>query len=306
MLLGGLNAADTSTAAVNVLDAHGVKAAVSLPEAQHDAQGVLLDRRAYVFGGGQFSSDDHILSYDPMTDSVTQAGSLPTPTSDAAVAALAGTAYVVGGYDGQQALDTIIAWRPGSHPQLVARLPYGLLYAAVAASGGRLLIVGGSHDEAATTAILSFDPATHNVQHVDDLPSPITHAAAVALGSYVYILGGRGSAPDTQRAAIIAIDPTIGHSVQVGRLPQPLSDATAIPPRQPRVAGRGAEYKRSRRLRARTHAQAVAAGNWYWHLIAANGQKVATSGESFASKDNAKKAAENVKKNAGSAPIEEA
>jgi uncharacterized protein YegP (UPF0339 family) len=47
------------------------------------------------------------------------------------------------------------------------------------------------------------------------------------------------------------------------------------------------------------------AGNWYWHLIAANGQKVATSGESFASKDNAKKAAENVKKNAGSAPIEE-
>jgi uncharacterized protein YegP (UPF0339 family) len=46
-------------------------------------------------------------------------------------------------------------------------------------------------------------------------------------------------------------------------------------------------------------------GSWYWHLIAANGQKVATSGESFASKDNAKKAAENVKKNAGSAPIEE-
>lgn len=33
-------------------------------------------------------------------------------------------------------------------------------------------------------------------------------------------------------------------------------------------------------------------------LIAVNGQKVATSGESFASKDNAKK-------NAGSSPIEE-
>ena len=47
---------------------------------------------------------------------MTQVGSLPTPTSDAAVAALAGTAYIVGGYDGQQALDTIIAWRPGGDP----------------------------------------------------------------------------------------------------------------------------------------------------------------------------------------------
>ena len=60
-------------------------------------------------------------------------------------------------------------------------------------------------------------------------PSPITHAAAVALGSYVYILGGRGSTPGTQSAAILAIDPATGHSVQVGRLPQPLSDAAAIP-----------------------------------------------------------------------------
>ncbi len=228
-LLGGLNAADTSTAAVSVLDAHGVKAATNLPEAQHDAQGILLDGRAYVFGGGQFNSYDHILSFNPDMDSVAQVGSLPTPTSDAAVAALAGTAYVVGGYDGVQALDTIIAWRPDSHPQLVARLPYGLRYAAVAASGGRLLIVGGSHDQAATTTILSFDPATHKVKHIGDLPSPITHAAAVALGSYVYILGGRGSAPGTQSATILAIDPATGHSVRVGRLPQPLSDAAAIP-----------------------------------------------------------------------------
>jgi uncharacterized protein YegP (UPF0339 family) len=46
------------------------------------------------------------------------------------------------------------------------------------------------------------------------------------------------------------------------------------------------------------------AGNWYWHLIASNGRKVATAGESFSSKDAAKTAAENVKRNAGSAGIE--
>jgi uncharacterized protein len=48
----------------------------------------------------------------------------------------------------------------------------------------------------------------------------------------------------------------------------------------------------------------TSSGNWYWHLIASNGQKVATAGESFASKANAERAAENVKKNAGSAGIE--
>ena len=234
-LLGGLNAADTSTATVSVLDVRGVTASASLPEAQHDAQGVMLDGRVYVFGGGQFDSYDHILSYDPVTGGVAQVASLPTATSDAAVAALAGTAYVVGGYDGQQALDTIVAWRPGGQPKLVARLPYGLRYAAVAATDGRLLIAGGSHDEAATTTILSFDPATGDLRRIGDLPEPITHAAAVALGSYVYVLGGRGSASGTQSAAIFAVDAATGRSVRDGRLPQPLSDAAAIPVGEERV-----------------------------------------------------------------------
>jgi N-acetylneuraminic acid mutarotase len=228
-LLGGLNAADSSTATVSVLDRSGVTVAASLPEAQHDAQGATLDGLAYVFGGGQFSSDDHILSYDPATDTVTQVGTLPTPTSDAAVATLAGVAYIIGGYDGQHALDTIIAWRPGGRPQLVARLPYALRYAAAAASDGRVLIAGGSRDEAATSAILSYNPATRKLRHIGNLPEPITHGAAVALGFYTYILGGRGSAPGSQSASVFAIDAGTGRTVRVGQLPRPLSDAAAIP-----------------------------------------------------------------------------
>ncbi len=48
-----------------------------------------------------------------------------------------------------------------------------------------------------------------------------------------------------------------------------------------------------------------AGGNYRWRLVAANGEKVATSGESFASKSNAKRAAENVRDNAGGASIED-
>jgi uncharacterized protein YegP (UPF0339 family) len=46
--------------------------------------------------------------------------------------------------------------------------------------------------------------------------------------------------------------------------------------------------------------------NWRWRLVAGNGQTVASSGESFDSHGNAKRAAENVKSNAGSATIEDA
>ena len=118
-VLGGLNASDTSTATVSLLDARGVQRGGVLPEAQHDAQAALLGGRVYVFGGGQFSSYDHILSYDPASERVSQVGSLPTATSDAAVAVIAGTVYVVGGYDGQRALDTVVAWRPGEQPRVV-------------------------------------------------------------------------------------------------------------------------------------------------------------------------------------------
>ena len=50
---------------------------------------------------------------------------------------------------------------------------------------------------------------------------------------------------------------------------------------------------------------ADSSGNYRWRLRASNGQIVATSGESFASKSNAREAAENVKAKAGSADVVE-
>jgi uncharacterized protein len=47
-----------------------------------------------------------------------------------------------------------------------------------------------------------------------------------------------------------------------------------------------------------------ASGQYRWRLKASNGQIVASSGESFDSHSNAKRAAENVKQNAASASID--
>lgn len=229
VLLGGLDAADTSRAGVIVADLGGPLRQASLPGAQHDAQAATLEGSVYVFGGGQYVQYDHILRFDPGSDVVTAAGTLPTAASDVAVTESGGTAYIVGGFDGSSSLDTIVAWRPGQAARVAAHMPLALRYAAVTAtSGGDVLIIGGQTPSGASDAIFRFDPLTGAVQEIGRLPQPITHGGAAALGSAVYLVGGRGDALDSQSANVWSIDPTTGAVRPAGHLPQPLSDAGVL------------------------------------------------------------------------------
>lgn len=228
VLLGGLDAADTSTAGIELANLHAVTRTASLPIAQHDAQAASIGGSVYVFGGGSYSELDHIVSFDPSSGTVGTVGSLPSAQSDVAVTELGGRAYVVGGFDGTDWKNTILAWRPGSTAKAVGRLPVGLRYAAVTAAAGRLIIVGGSTPIRASDAIYSFDPATGEVRRIGTLPQPITHGGAATLDSTVYLIGGRGDSLDAQTAKVWAIDPLTGKVRAAGHLPQPLSDAGVL------------------------------------------------------------------------------
>jgi Kelch motif protein len=240
VMLGGLDAADVSSAGVEVADLHGARQASALPGPQHDAQAAALDGRVYVFGGGDTTELDHILRYDPNSGGVSQAGALPAPQSDVAVAASDGTAYVVGGFDGTNYLDTVVAWRPGSAPRVEAHLPVGLRYAAVAVAGGGLLVIGGSTPAAASDAIYRFDLITHQVRRIGSLPHPTTHGDAAVLGSSVYLIGGRGDLLNAQTSDVWAINPVTGRVRPAGRLPQPTSDA-AVATIGPRIVVAGGQ-----------------------------------------------------------------
>jgi Kelch motif len=228
VFLGGLDAADSSSAGIELADLHGVLHTDSLPLAQHDAQGAQLGGVVYVFGGGSFSELDHIVSFDPVSDLVHTVGVLPHAQSDVAVTASDGTAYVVGGYDGTNWLDTILAWRPGSTARVVAHLPVGLRYAAASTVDGQVLIMGGSTPAGASDAVYRFNPATGRVRQIGRLPQPITHAGAATLGSFVYLVGGRGDNLDSQTADVWSINPLNGAVRRAGRLPEPLSDTGVV------------------------------------------------------------------------------
>ncbi len=227
-LLGGLDGADSSSDEIQVADHRRVLHSGSLPGAQHDAQGALLGEKVYVFGGGDFTQYDHILGYDPVSGTVSPAGTLPSPASDVAVAGDGSTAYIVGGFDGSSALDTIVAWSPGTSARVVGHLPVELRYAAVSVARGGLLIIGGSTPSGASDAIYRFDLDTHRVRQIGRLAHGVTHGGAAALGSTVYLVGGRGDLLDSQTTRVWGIDALTGRVRAAGRLPVPTSDAAVI------------------------------------------------------------------------------
>ncbi|HEX6701313.1 MAG TPA: hypothetical protein VF101_11330 [Gaiellaceae bacterium] len=243
VLLGGLNAADTSTDSVRVVRGDRPHEIGRLPDVLHDAAAVSLGRSVYLFGGGDGAAQlDSIVRVDPRTGRTSAAGRLPAASSDQAAAALRGTAYVVGGYTGTRWLDTIVAWRPGTAARVVARLPTPLRYAAVTATDGRVVIAGGSTpDGSASTAVLAFDPRRAIIRRVGSLPRPTTHAAAASLGDLAYVIGGRGATSGTATSRVVAVD-VDGRRRRVwsaGKLRTPLSDlaATAVAGRRILLAG---------------------------------------------------------------------
>jgi DNA-binding beta-propeller fold protein YncE len=229
LLLGGLNAADTSIADVRFVSRRRDAVRGSLPGVRHDAAAVSLRGSAYVFGGGNGPSQlDEIVRVMP-GGQARVVGRLPQPASDVSAAVIGGQAYVVGGYTGTRWLNTILAWRPGTTPRVVARLPVALRYAAVTAASGKLVIAGGSTPNGtASRVVLGFDPARRTLKAIAELPAPLTHAAAATMRGIAYVIGGRGATVGTAVGRISAIDPTNGRLRSAGTLAEPRSDLAAV------------------------------------------------------------------------------
>jgi len=230
MLLGGLTAADISRADVLLADARGDHRVGSLPVALHDTAAVRIGPAVYLFGGGTNAGtqSDAIVRVPVAGGGAVGAGRLPAPSSDQSAAAIGGTAYVVGGYTGARWLNTIVAWRPGSHARVVARLPFALRYSAVTAVGGTLVIAGGSLENGtASSAVLAYTPG-RGVRRIGRLPAATTHAAAAAIGDVAFVIGGRGATAGSVVGSIVSVDPSRRTIRDAGTLAFARSDLAAV------------------------------------------------------------------------------
>jgi hypothetical protein len=232
LAIGGLDAADTSTDNIVLVEQSGAARTVGrLPAPLHDSAAASIGGRAYLFGGGDVASRAGILRISE-SGHPSSAGRLPIGASDVAAAANGSTAYVVGGYTGTAPLRSILAFSPRRPVRLVATLPRPLRYAAVATVGQVVLIAGGTSGTAAQRAVLRFDPRSGRLTQLAKLARPLTHAAAVSLDGRLYVIGGRGDALDSASATVWSVDSSNGRVQRSGRLPVALSDLGATSERQ--------------------------------------------------------------------------
>lgn len=223
VVAGGLAAAGSSTAIVRIDPGTGTASGSGkLARPVHDAAGVTLGGRHYVFGGGAQATVATVQEFGSDGSAVV-VGRLPRPRSDLVAAVAGSTAYVLGGYDGATTDPAVLATTDGRHFAMVARLPVAVRYPAVAGLGHTLYLFGGEHAGSPTTAIQRVDIHTGTAALVGHLPHPLAHASALTLGGTVYLLGGVTATSADE--GITRFNPTTDVVVPAGRLPYPVSDA---------------------------------------------------------------------------------
>ena len=258
LLLGGLFASGGSSADVGVLDLEtgALTSVATLASPTHDAGSAVLGGRAFLFGGGQAYPVATVEAVTLPGGSSASGGAgivtgqLPQPRADDEAVTVAGTAYVVGGYDGSTGDTAVLATQNGSSFSTVATLPVDVRYGAVAAAGGKIYVFGGETVPGGTTLeystptpttspppgqqvalVQQIDPQTHTARVAGYLPRGVQGAAAFVLGGKLFLAGGDSNAPGTPPSSgstIWSFDPSTGAFRLVGHLAAPVAYAAVV------------------------------------------------------------------------------
>ena len=243
---GGLTPGDRSSARVWSIDPGTGRATTQpdLPQPVHDAAGILLQGAPTLLGGGNTRQLNEVQRRDSAGRWRT-IGRLPGTRSDLSAVAVPGGGLVIGGYDGQAGSPTVLQTSDGRRYREFARLTHGVRYAAVAQSGGMVWVIGGEDAGAQLPWIQRLDLQSGKASVVGRWPVRLGHAAAIAVGTRVLVLGGRTSAHRVTDA-MWWFDPASGAITDAGRLPYPVADAGLVVTRDAAylLGGEGPDFRR--------------------------------------------------------------
>lgn len=166
-----------------------------LPVARFASAVAAIGNRIFVAGGEGPNGDsvgptNTLFIYDTGSDSWSRGADLPERRANAAVAAVAGKLYLLGGHSGMDALDTIRVYDPARDQwQDGGKMADGPLVSAAATGlNGKIYLFGGYPDYA---TFREFDPATQEWKWLAYPEFPRFGATlAVGPGGYLYLLGG--------------------------------------------------------------------------------------------------------------------
>ncbi len=248
VVAGGLGPGDVSRRQVVEVDAVSgrPRALPPLPQPVHDAAGTTLAGRLVVFGGGGQSELSDVARARPR-GRWSVSGKLPAARSDLSVVPVASGALLVGGYDGRTSNRSVLQTTDGRSFSRVAQLRHGVRYAAVATDAhGIVWVIGGEDNGSQLRTIQRLDPRSGTTTDVGRWPVGLGHAAAVAVGPRILVLGGR-TARTSVTDRLWWFDPATGRVSSAGHLPYAVADAGLLVTDQAAylVGGEGPAFRRT-------------------------------------------------------------
>jgi hypothetical protein len=179
--------------------------------------------------GGEHGSKvtDAVLRIDLASGQIRPSGTFEEPLAEAGVAADSGSAYLVGGWTGDQYATGVLKFTPPGTVSLVSRLPVGVRSPAVALVGDTLYVAGGQTEQGPSSAVYAVDVATGGVTSLGSLAQPVVGGVLLPVGTKLYLVGGRTTGGKAS-GAVILIDPATGSTTLSGRIPRPLIGASAV------------------------------------------------------------------------------
>ncbi|MCL6589590.1 MAG: hypothetical protein K6U80_06515 [Firmicutes bacterium] len=168
----------------------------SIPNgARYNHAAAVVNEKLYVFGGNASSLLNLVQEYNPATGVWSTKSPMTAPRCAMAVAAYEGKIYVLGGYDGANALNTFEVYDPATDSWTVKNNPmptarYGL---AVVALNGKIYAMGGRNGNLYYNIVEVYDIATDTWASACNLPAIRYYFDAVAYDGKIYAAGGIGS-----------------------------------------------------------------------------------------------------------------
>lgn len=174
--------------------------AAEKPTAVADATAAVLFGEIYVPGGHLRNGQptDIVEAYSPANDTWRRVASLPRPMAGTLALSDGSFLYAIGGWDGEQHLDTHYVYDAGADSwRPLPPLPHARAYAAGSALTGQLFVVGGTDGASELARCDSYDPAGGVWSQCPDMLLPrVAPGAAVVLNKLYVIGGGANEASD--------------------------------------------------------------------------------------------------------------
>jgi hypothetical protein len=164
-----------------------------------DVEGVVIGEKVYIPGGETVDGKptDILEIYDPRQDTWETGTPLPQALSAYALADFEGKMYLFGGWDGEDAVDSVWIYEPISGDwEKGAKMQIASQHASAVMLTKEIVVLGGHSGDKRISSVYAFYPSRDNLDDDDPwvdlsgLPEGRYDFGAATLGDSIYIFGG--------------------------------------------------------------------------------------------------------------------